>query len=111
MCVCVPHTDRYQAPSRNFKTIRFRPLPASSVRKFGEWIVQEGWESVDDQLSPSEQVTAVEPLYLDKLNQFCPEKQVRLSSQDWSANAINIGEIVKLISSMLTLNLNTQDRS
>ena len=80
--VCVPHTDRHHPPSRNFKTIKFRPLPASSVRKFGEWIVQEGWESVDDQLSPSEQVTAFETLYLDKLNQLCPEKQIRLSSQD-----------------------------
>ena len=40
--VCTPHTDRYKPASRNFKIINYRPLPESSVRQFGEWIVTEG---------------------------------------------------------------------
>ena len=36
---------------------------------------------------------------------------LKVLTSDWSANAVNIGKIIKLISSMLTLNLNTQDRS
>ena len=80
--VCSPHTDRYSAARRNFKVIKYRPLPDSSVRKFGEWIVTEGWESVQDNLSPTEQVAEFERLVQDKLNQFCPEKELKLSSQD-----------------------------
>ena len=34
---------------------------------------------------------------------------LKILTSDWSANAINMGKIIKLISSMLTLNLNTQD--
>ena len=80
--VCTPHTDRFKPPSRNYKIIKCRPLPQSGVRRFGEWIVQESWASVDDKLSPSEQVTAFEKLCQDKLNEFCPVKQVRLSTHD-----------------------------
>ena len=40
--VCVPHTDRYSRPERSFKTVKYRPMPESSIRKFGEWIVSEG---------------------------------------------------------------------
>ena len=57
--VCTPHTDRFKPPSRNYKIIKCRPLPESGVRRFGEWIVQEGWDLVDDKLSPSEQVTVL----------------------------------------------------
>ena len=34
--VCIPHTDRYKPASRNYRTIKYRPMPESSVRKFGE---------------------------------------------------------------------------
>ena len=80
--VCIPHTDRYRPAQRNFKVIKYRPLPDSSVRKFGEWIVGEGWETIKDNVSPTNQVAAFEQLCQDKLNQFCPQKEFRLSSQD-----------------------------
>ena len=44
--VCVPHTDRYTRPQRKYRTIKYRPLPQSSVQRFGEWMVSESWESV-----------------------------------------------------------------
>ena len=80
--VCTPHTDRYTAASRNYKIIKYRPLPDSSIRRFGEWIVNEGWQSVEDGMSPSEQVSVFEKLVQDKLDEFCPEKELKLSSQD-----------------------------
>ena len=80
--VCTPHTDRYNPPSRNYKTINYRPLPESNVRQFGQWIVKEEWEGVKDDLSPSDQATYFEKVVMDKLNTFCPEKTLRLSSQD-----------------------------
>ena len=80
--VCTPHTDRYTPASRNFKTIKYRPLPESSLHKFGEWIVAEDWKSIKDDLLPTEQVIAFEKLLLEKLDKFCPEKSMRISSQD-----------------------------
>ena len=80
--VCTPHTDRYNPPSRNYKTIKYRPLLDSNVHQFGECIVKEGWEGVRDDLSPSDQAQYFEKIVMDKLNTFCPEKTLRLSSQD-----------------------------
>ena len=80
--VCVPHTDRYHPPIRNYKTVRYRPLPESSIRKFGEWIVNEGWEGVKKELPPSHQIEVFQNLITEKLNLICPEKSVRISSQD-----------------------------
>ena len=70
--VCTPHTDRYTAPSRNYKTIKYRPLPESSLRQFGEWIVTQSWDEVRDELSPTQQAEGFENLLLDKLNTFFP---------------------------------------
>ena len=80
--VCVPHTDRYKPANRNFKTIKYRPLPDSSIRKFGEWLVTEGWEQLREDMSPTEHATIFEKILKDKLDLFCPEKTMRISSQD-----------------------------
>ena len=37
---------------------------------------------MSDSLSPSELVLEFEKLTLDKLNKFCPEEEVKISSQD-----------------------------
>ena len=61
-------------------------MPESSVHKFGEWIVQESWEclkgNIGGGLTATEQAVIFEQLVSDKLNQFCPEKVMRLGSQD-----------------------------
>ena len=49
--VCVPHTDRYRPSARNYRTIKHRPLPDSSVHKFGEWIVKENWNGIKCDIS------------------------------------------------------------
>ena len=80
--VCIPHTDRYRPPQRNYRTVKFRPLPESSVRRFGEWIVSESWGSVYSELSPTEQASALENLLSENLNKFCPEQEMRIGTQD-----------------------------
>jgi hypothetical protein len=37
--IAVPHKDRYNPPVRNYRIHNYRPLPASGVQKFGQWIV------------------------------------------------------------------------
>ena len=49
---------------------------------FGEWIVTENWDCLNSEMSPNEQSVMFEQLVNNKLNQFFPEKEIKLSSQD-----------------------------
>ena len=80
--VCTPHTDRFKPAARNFKIVKYRPLPESSVRQFGEWIVTEGWQDIKEDMSPTAQAATFEEILQNKLNLFCPEKTMKISSQD-----------------------------
>ena len=61
---------------------KYRPLPDSSLAKFGQWVMSEKWDSISESLSPTEQVAEFERLTQEKLNQFCPEKAIKISSRD-----------------------------
>ena len=80
--VCVPHIDRHCPPRQNYRTIKYRPLPDSSVSKFGEWLVRENWDNLSEKMTSSEQVSHFEELGNAKLDEFCPLKEIKLSSKD-----------------------------
>ena len=80
--VCIPHTDRFNPPSRTWRSHTFRPLTDSRVRKFGEWLTSKVWHELDNNLTATEQVSVFEKIILDSLNQFCPEKTTKIGSQD-----------------------------
>ena len=80
--ICVPHTDRFKPPARTYRTIKYRPLPDSSVHRFGEWIVKENWNGIKCDKSTSDQSVVFEQLISDQLDLFCPEKELKLGSQD-----------------------------
>ena len=88
--VCTPHTDRYTRPVRTYRVVKYRPLPASSVQKFGEWIMNEEWNIIGEHLSPTQQVEQFEQLTQEKLNTFCPEEEIKVSSQEkaWVNNEL-----------------------
>ena len=44
--------------------------------------MSEQWDSISESLSPTEQVAEFERLTQEKLNHFCPEKTIKISSQD-----------------------------
>ena len=75
--VRIPHTDRYTPAARNYRVIKFRPLPESSVRRFGEWIVNENWDCLNDEMSSTEQSVMFEQLMSKQLNKFCPAKEIK----------------------------------
>ena len=80
--VCTPHTDRYTRPVRHYKIIKYRPLPESSVKRFGEWMVSESWDAVRQGSSPTEQARIFEDLFFNNLNKYCPVKEMKIGSQD-----------------------------
>ena len=80
--VCYPHTDIHNPPARNYRTIQYRPLPDSSIAKFGEWITGEDFCAISDKLSPDEFAKSLDDILLQKLDEYCPLKSVKLGSQD-----------------------------
>ena len=80
--VCVPHTDMTRPPVRHFKTVTYRPLPESGMREFGSWITAETFSTINDDISPSSQASALETLLLSQLDKYCPKKNMRIGPQD-----------------------------
>ena len=73
---------RKNSPARTYRHVRYRPLPDSSVRKFGQWITGEEWTQITSDISPSNQVEIFEALLKGKIDEYCPERTLRLGSQD-----------------------------
>ena len=80
--VCIPHTDRYNPPTRHYRIIKYRPLPYFSIRKFGEWITGESWDSIKQDSRPTDQVEEMQKLLFRKLDEVCPEKTMKVSGHD-----------------------------
>ena len=59
-----------------------RPLPDSGVRAFGQLIIQENWEDIKNEDTTSEQDEAFQKVLLKMLDKTCPEKTVRLRTED-----------------------------
>ena len=79
--VCTPHADRYNPPARRHRIITHRPLPDICLRKFGQWIMMETFESIKDDLSTESHAQALEQLLLKNLEEFCPQKSFKIGSQ------------------------------
>ena len=79
----VPHTDPSIPPQRHYRTIITRPLPDSKVRNFGQWITSEKWDCVNAcEGDPSQQVYNFEKIVQQKLDEFLPQKIVKIGIED-----------------------------
>ena len=79
--VCYPHNDPYTRPAREYKVIKFRPLPESGFQKFGDWIVHETWDDLGP-CSASAQAINFENILKSNLESCFPLKTKKLSSHD-----------------------------
>ena len=55
-----------------------RPLPDSGVRAFGEMMINQEWEEVREDDTPTKQDEALQTLLSEMLDDACPTKTVRL---------------------------------
>jgi hypothetical protein len=62
------------------KTVQ--PLPESGILEFGQWIMNEQWESLPTDKSPSEQVIDFERILSEKMDQIFPKKTIKLRQFD-----------------------------
>ena len=80
--IAVPHRDRHNPPARKYRKQKYRPLPASSVQKFGQWIVDQQWDNISDSISSTDQARCLETLLTEKLDQFCPQKEMKVGTHE-----------------------------
>ena len=80
--VCWPHTDRHNPPKRAWRVRKYRPLPESKIKTFGQWITQQEWGQISSDLSATEQASLLENILVTNLNRICPEKSVKIGTQD-----------------------------
>lgn len=67
---------------REYNIRKYRPLPDSGKRDFLSWILQEKWEGILTDKSPSDQVDSLQGLLNEYVEKIFPEKSVRLSKRD-----------------------------
>ena len=69
-------------PARTFREVKVRPLPASGLAKFGEWIQEQDWINILELKSVDEKAEALHNMILNKLEEVCPQKIRKISSDD-----------------------------
>ena len=69
-------------PGRTFSEIKVRPLPRSGLDKFKAWITEQEWTQVTESGSIDEKAEVLHNLVMNKLDECCPEKTRRISSDD-----------------------------
>ena len=93
----VPHTDPSIPPQRHYRTIVTRPLPDSKLRDFGQWITSEKWTSVNAyEGDPCKQVNNFENTVIQKLDEFLPQKIVKIGIEDKPFMTLELKQLKRL---------------
>ena len=77
-----PINNLNNKPNRSFRTVTVRPLTKAGLAKFREWIENEDWRAILKEESVDKKAETLQKTVLDKLNEFCPEKVRKISSDD-----------------------------
>ena len=70
----IPVNTVNNKPARSFREVKVRPLPASGLAKFEEWIQEQDWINILDFKSVDEKAEALHNMILNKLEEVCPQK-------------------------------------
>ena len=68
--------------ARTLWEVRVRPLPSSGLEKFGKWIQEQDWINVLASEFVDTKAEKLHNMILDKLEEVCPEKTRKISSDD-----------------------------
>ena len=69
-------------PNRSYKSVKVRPLTRSGLAKFGAWIQEQSWREVLEEDSVDKKAENLHNMVLNKLNEVCPVKDRKISSDD-----------------------------
>ena len=68
--------------ARTVREVRVRPLPNSGLAKFRTWIQDQDWTEILEAQAADAKAEMLHNLVITKLDEFCPEKTRRISSDD-----------------------------
>ena len=77
-----PITTLNNKPCRTYQTIKVRPLTKSGVYQFRSWIQEQDWKDVIEEQSVDKKAENLHNIIMNKLNEVCPEKDRKISSDD-----------------------------
>ena len=80
--VAAPFSSVSDGLSNEYISKTTRPLPDSGIRSFGQWIVQESWDSVKLLSDPSEQAILLDNVVSCKLDEHLPQKSLKITNKD-----------------------------
>ena len=69
-------------PARTIREIKVRPLTRSGLAKFEAWTQEQDWMDVLNAESVDKKAEILHNMVLDKLDEYCPEKNRKISSDD-----------------------------
>ena len=69
-------------PSRQKKTVTFRPQPDSGIRNMGQWILKHDWSEIYNIETAHNKARRLQDLLETKLNEYLPEKTTTVTSDD-----------------------------
>ena len=77
-----PISNSVNCPSRQYRTVTFRPLTESGIAAMGKWLSKETWIGLYSSSDTNEKAELLQTTLLQKLNEFFPLKTMRLSDDD-----------------------------
>ena len=69
-------------PARSVREVKVRPLTNSGMAKLRKWMEKENWDSIISTQDVDVKAEMLQSMILSKLNEFCPEKLRKISSDD-----------------------------
>ena len=69
-------------PGRNFREVKVRPLTKSGLTKFKTWVQEQDWKEILEEESVDTKAERLHNMVVNKLDECCPEKIRRISSDD-----------------------------
>ena len=69
-------------PGRNFREVKVRPLTKSGLTKFKTWVQEQDWKEILEKESVDTKAERLHNMVVNKLDECCPEKIRRISSDD-----------------------------
>ena len=69
-------------PGRTFKEVKVRPITSSGLAKLRDWFQNQDLKQILEEHSVDSKAANLQRMLLDKLDEYCPEKTRRISSDE-----------------------------
>ena len=77
-----PVSAEINFPTRQTRTVQYRPLPQSGIDKMGQWIQRQTWHDIYKCSDAHQMAEVLQTKLLESLDKFLPMKTVKFSSDD-----------------------------